>query len=349
MNRAAAVLAAGVALSVVATPILAQRSGGGRPSRQCIQEIMNLCGRDRSQIPACLQSKADQLSDNCRNQVASRVRERRGEQAGAFQRAVKPTRTVFYGSDERQQIDVFEPEGAVDELPLVLFVHGGGWRMGSHKMVGQKPAHFGKSEIYFASTGYRVLPGAPVEEQARDVGAALQALRGQAGAIGFDPERIVLMGHSAGAHLAALVASDPQYAGSAFDAIEGVILLDGAGYDVPANIAASEARASEVMASQALNLYREVFSEDPERQRALSPITHVGGEDAPQWLALYVEERDVAKAQAESLVNALNAAGSKAEAVSIANTDHGRMNRELGTEAGSAQTQAVDAFLAEVF
>lgn len=347
MSRAVPFLAAGLAAAVIATPILAQRAGGGggnRPSRQCMQEVVKLCGRDRSQIPACLQSKADQLSSKCQGEVQQRMQQRRQQRGGAEgppqARAPKASRTVFFGSDKRQVIDVFEPADAVEDLPLILFVHGGGWRMGDNKYVQEKPAHFNRNEIYFASTGYRLFPDVTVEEQATDVGAAVQALVGQASAIGFDKDRIVLMGHSAGAHLAALVAADPQYAGEAFSAIKGVVLLDGGGYDIAATMEQAEQRQK--------RLYTDIFSDDPERHRALSPLTYVGGKDAPNWLALYVEEREITRTQAQALANALVASGVKASAVPIAGTNHSRMTREMGTEAGKAQTEAVDAFLAMV-
>ncbi len=344
MNRFAKTLAAGLAAALIATPILAQR-GGDRPSRECVREIVELCGRDRSQMRSCLQEKVSELSESCAAEVKKRAQERRGNRGGSqaqFQPTAKSDRTIIYGQHQRQQIDVYEPADAVDELPLILFIHGGGWSFGNHKTTVQsKPKHFNEAGYYFASTGYRVLPDAPVEDQAKDIGAAIQALRGQASAIGFDPDRIVLMGHSAGAHLAALVSTDPQYAGDAFAAIKAVVLLDSGAYEIATSIASAEPRS--------LNLYRNVFGEDPARQAALSPVTHVGGADAPAWLALYVEERAKTKEQAQVLVRALNEAGAQAEAVAISNTDHGRLNREIGTDAGTQQTQAVDRFLAGLF
>lgn len=344
----AIVLIAGIAL----TPILAQNSQRAEPpSRQCVREIVKLCGRDRSAIRSCLQEKADQLSADCRAELSDRVAARRGREGApaSFQRTVTPASSIVYGADNRQQIDIYEPRDAVDELPLIVFVHGGGWSMGSRRLVQQKPAYFTASRYYFASAGYRVLPEAPVEEQARDIGAAIGALIGQASAIGFDPRRIVLMGHSAGAHLAALVATDPQYAGEAFDAIKGVILLDGAGYDVAAQMARAQGQLSSVASAQLLNIYRDAFGEDEARQRALSPITHAGGRDAPHWLALYAKDREASRLQAEALVAALASAGADATALAIGETDHGRINRDLGSPEGAEQTSAVDAFLARIF
>ena len=354
MNTATKALLVTAAAAALASPILAQQRGQGRLPAECREEIMQLCGSDRAQMRTCLREKATELSETCRAELRERMEARgmregarrgpgMGGRLGAGQYAsAKVSSTVIYGDHLRQQVDVYTPDDAVGDAPLVLFVHGGGWQMGNHKATVQaKPQHFKQQGYVFASAGYRVLPDAPVEQQADDIGKALQALRAQAESGGFDPDRIVLMGHSAGAHLAALVASDPQYAGDAFDAIKGVVLLDGAGYDVV------EAAARPSMETP--TLYKDVFGSDPARQKALSPITHVGGKDAPHWLALYVAERAGSKAQSEALAGALARAGADASAVAVTGTDHGRMNRELGTEAGAAQTLAVDAFLKKVF
>ena len=352
MTPMARTFLAGALLALVTTPILAQRGqgpggdgpgNGKRPSRECIREIIQVCGTDRNLVRACLAEQAQALSKKCQKQVRERMGVTKADrfEPRPFVPAIRPTRSVLFGSHQRQRVDIYEPKDAVEPLPLVLFVHGGGWRTGDAKNVQGKPAFYKAKDYYFASTGYRLLPDHPVEEQAKDVGAAVQALVGQAEFIGFDPERVVIMGHSSGAHLAALVASDPQYAGEAFGAIKGAVLLDSAGYDIPQHMEDANFAAKRV--------YEEAFGFDVERQKALSPITHVGGPDAPNWLALYVAERAEAQKQVEALVAGLTAQGSSAKAVAIENTDHSRMNREIGTEAGKAQTDAIDAFLAEVF
>ncbi|MEE4316582.1 MAG: alpha/beta hydrolase [Erythrobacter sp.] len=348
MTKFTAALAALVAGALAATPILAQQRAG-RLSENCREELIALCYEvdeaDRAAFRACLRERRAEIPDECKAELRARI-EARGRQGSLETRpeglrpTAKPTRSVLYGKDARQQVDVYEPEGAVDPLPLVLFVHGGGWRMGNHKLVQVKPAHLNAQGYYFASTGYRLVPDVSVAEQAGDIGAALRALRGQAGAIGFDADRIVLMGHSAGAHLAALVATDPKYAGEAFHAIRGVVLLDGAGYDVKAQMASA--------APEFWQVYYNAFTADEAVQEALSPVTHVGGKDAPNWLALYVADREASSAQSEALAERLRAGGVEAEAVAVEGTDHGRMNREIGSEAGGVQTREVDAFLARV-
>jgi dienelactone hydrolase len=345
MKAVTKALLAAAATAALAAPILAQQRGGERLPPECREEIMQLCGSDRAQLRTCLREKYAELSEGCSAQLRERMAARRGGGQGAGggmgqYASAKISSTVVYGQDARQQVDLYTPDDAVGDAPLVVFVHGGGWQIGNRSLVQAKPQLFKEAGYVFASAGYRLLPDAPVEQQAADLGAALKALRAQAETGGFDRDTIVLMGHSAGAHLAALVASDPQYAGDAFGAIRGVVLLDGAGYDV------MTAAATPTM--ELPTLYKDVFGTDPARQKALSPITHVGGKDAPHWLALYVAERPGSKMQSEALMGALAKAGKDAKAVAITGTDHGRMNRELGTEAGKAQTEAVDAFLKRV-
>lgn len=355
-RAATAMIAATTAmLAIVAGPLTAQQRGERLP-RQCMEEIRDLCadeaGGNRGKIRECVRAKFSELSDECstaiqermgeRGQNGNRVRERREPAASnPYAPAPQIDRTVIYGDHLRQQVDVFIPNDGIDEGPLVIFIHGGGWTMGSHKSIGSKPKHFTDNGVYFASTGYRLVPDFTVEQQAADIGEALRSLVGQAQSIGFNPDQIVLMGHSAGAHLAALVASDPSYAGDAFSAIKGVVLLDGAGYDVPARIANAAPRSWQT--------YNTAFGPVPERQAALSPVTHIGGPDAPNWLALYVEEREDSRDQSQMLVSGLSEAGAFASALPISGTDHGRMNRELGTAEGAEQTEAVDAFLEMLF
>lgn len=344
MSPMARTLIAGTLLAMAATPILAQRErgGGDRPSRECMREIVQLCGRDRSQIRACVSEQFEALSEKCQKQVKKRMGVTAAERPAPrpFVRAIRPTRSVLFGSHQRQRVDLYAPEGVVEPRPLILFVHGGGWQTGDNKYVQGKPAFYNEQGYFFASTGYRLLPDNPVEDQAADVGAALQALVGQAGLIGFDPERVVIMGHSSGAHLAALVASDPQYAGEAFGSIKGAVLLDSAGYDVPQHLEDADFGTKRV--------YETAFGYVEDRQRALSPITHAGAPDAPNWLALHVEGRTDTQTQAQAFVKALSEAGASANAVPIANTDHSRLSREIGTDAGTAQTKVIDAFLSEV-
>ncbi len=117
----------------------------------------------------------------------------------------QPGETIAYGNDAAQQLSFWPAQGASGRAPLVLFVHGGGWSRGSRDNAarGWKQVHFPARGYAFASIDYRLVPQATVEEQAGDIAAAVRALVDRADSLGIDRHRIVLMGHSAGAHLVA--------------------------------------------------------------------------------------------------------------------------------------------------
>ncbi len=219
-------------------------------------------------------------------------------------------------------------------------MHGGGWSIGDKRMgAGQKGSHFLGQGWAFASTNYRLVPQARIEDQAADVAAAIAFLRRQPG---IDPNRIVLMGHSAGAHLAALVATDPSYlakAGVPISAVRGVVLLDGAGYDVGEQMA--EPR------NAVASMYTQAFGADPRRQAALSPARHAAAPNVADWLILPIASRTDSTAQSEKLARLLREGGSRAEVLPQAGKTHASLNRELGGE-GDPATRVVDAFLSRL-
>ncbi len=218
-----------VGIAVVGGSAAAQRPGG-LPAK-CRQEIASLCRGAEGGLRSCLRTTLPRLSDMCRAAVS--------ERAAGSAAPLPGTREIAYGADPKQRIDLVVPAAAT-RAPLLLFIHGGAWMIGDKRSgVSVKAAHITGKGWAFASANYRLVPQATVESQAADIAAAIARLRADAAANGLDPERIVLMGHSAGAHLAALVGTDPRYlraAGVPMSAVKGVILLDGAGYDIAAQM-----------------------------------------------------------------------------------------------------------------
>lgn len=292
-----------------------------------LQQCLN--ASDRQQ---CLRAAVRTMPDSCRKAISE----------GAAARVALPAgwRELSFGSDPRQRLDLVMPTSASAKAPLLLFVHGGGWSIGDKRLGSEaKGKHFTGKGWAFASTNYRLVPDATVEQQAADVAAAVALLRRQPG---VDPERIVIMGHSAGAHLAALVASDPAYlraAGVPMTAVKGAILLDGAGYDVGEQMAEPRNRVQ--------SMYTQAFSSDPKRQATLSPTRHAAAPNAGSWLILPVASRQDSRAQSEKLAAALRAAGTRAEVLPQPGKTHMTLNRQLGA-AGDPTTAIVDAFLAKL-
>lgn len=261
------------------------------------------------------------------------------------QRESPRAQEIEYGPDRLQRLDYWP--GAKRTSPLVVFVHGGGWKRGDKRMMtgSAKLAHWQAQGYAVASVNYRLVPEATVEQQAADVATALAWLSDNADALGFDGGRIALVGHSAGAHLAALVGTDPQWlraVGLGQSDLAGVVLLDGAAYDVPAQ-----------MGENALlmgDTYQQAFGTDPSRQRALSPQHHAAAPNAPAFLILHVQRADAA-AQSTALGEALRSAGTPAEVEQFAGRGlrgHAEINRRLG-EPDYPATPVVDAFLKQRF
>lgn len=267
------------------------------------------------------------------------------QQRLAARTADRDVSTLSYGADPLQTLDFYRASAA--RAPLVVFVHGGGWKRGDKNMMrGSDKLKDWRAKGYaVASLNYRLVPAARVEDQAADIAAAVALLKRQAGALGFDPDRIVLVGHSAGAHLVALVGTDPQWlrgAGLPMTAVRGIVALDGAGYHVPSQVGKNEAVLGDT--------YEVAFGTDPARQKALSPTLQAQAPNAPAFLILYVQRAD-SKAQSEGLAKALRAGGTPSETQQIPGRGlkgHMEINRRLG-DASYPATAVVDGWLARMF
>ena len=260
--------------------------------------------------------------------------------------------TIAYGKDPLQRLSlwpgiVVQQGGRTIDTPLIVFVHGGGWKRGSKDNAtgAWKIEHYPGQGHAFASIDYRLVPQATVEQQAQDVADAVRVLIAEADKYHIDRRRIVLMGHSAGAHLVALVGTDERYlkrAGLSFGDLAGVIPIDGAAYDVEQQIA----QAGPMMR----RTYMAAFRSDTARQRTLSPIVHAAAPNAPAFLLLHVQRQD-GVAQNSALEAALQTAGTRVERREFPGEGlrgHREINRRLG-DPSYAVTAAVDAWLEVVF
>lgn len=242
-----------------------------------------------------------------------------------------PLRDIPYGSDHRQRFDVYLPKPATANAPVIFMVHGGGWRTGDkaeRAVVENKVPYFTGRGYLLISIDYRMLPDADPLVQAQDVALALAAAQGRAASWGADPRRFILMGHSAGAHLVALLSAQPSLAaGSSW---LGAIALDSGALDVPA-----------IMEQRHMRLYDEAFGSDPAFWRKVSPA-HALVPGAQPMLLVCSTRRDGACRQAHDFAQRLRAGGSRAEVLEQAGS-HRAINLQLGAD--PAYTGAVQAFI----
>lgn len=162
--------------------------------------------------------------------------------------AQKLTSNVPYveNGHERQVLDIYTPEKSGNVgLPVMFWIHGGGWQVGDKSDVALKPKVLTERGFVFVSTNYRLLPDVTMDDLIRDVAKSLGWVHRNIARYGGDPHRIVVGGHSAGAQLAALICIDDRYLreeGVPFDVLRGSVPVDGDTYDIPKIIMTAEHR-----------------------------------------------------------------------------------------------------------
>ena len=254
---------------------------------------------------------------------------------------------IPYGDQERQVLDILAPKDAKN-LPVVFWIHGGGWQTGDKSLVQEKPKMFVDRGFVFVSTNYRLLPKVEMETIFRDVAKSIGWVHKHIAEHGGDPNRLFVMGHSAGAQLAALMCIDDRYLkseGVPFSALKGCVPVDGDTYDVPAIIETAETRLRVHGEPPPKWGHRLKFGNDPEKHKDYSAVTHVAkGKGIPPFLILYVADHPDTSAQARRLARVLKEAEVPATLYGGKETNHSRLNDNLGTTDDPA-TKALDAFL----
>lgn len=229
---------------------------------------------------------------------------------------------------EQMAMDLFIPEGARD-CPVLVYCHGGGWAAGNKNGIGPKSLYFASIGILVASVNYRLGEVRPQRSGATDIADAIRFLHHEVGSLGGDPNRIFIMGHSAGAHLAALATCDPSLLAKdkqANAAVRGLILLDSAAYDTAA-----------MMESEAGQSFAGVFGRSPGNWPAVSPY-HLALKRTglpPMFFACSTNDPEprslaIRATSAQHLADAVRKSGSPATIVQIPGRDHYNIDTSVG-------------------
>lgn len=248
---------------------------------------------------------------------------------------------------ERQVLDVYSPAGAKN-LPVVFWIHGGGWQAGDKSSVQLKPLVFMEKGFVFVSTNYRLLPNVDMDTIIRDIAKSMHWVHDHIAEYGGAPQRVLVMGHSAGAQLAALISTDDRYLkaeGIPLSIIKGCVPVDGDTYDVPAIIETAETRRRVHGQPQAKFGHREKFGNDPAKHVDFSAVTHVAkGKHIPPFLILYVADHPDNAAQATRLGSVLKESEIPVTVFGAKETNHTRINENLG-QADDPSTKALFEFV----
>ena len=264
--------------------------------------------------------------------------------------AQRVTSNIPYGTaSERQVLDVHAPAGAKN-LPVVFWIHGGGWQTGDKTMVALKPKAFTEAGFVFVTISHRLLPTVEMGALTRDVASALGWVHKNIAAHGGDPNRLLVMGHSSGGQLAALMCTDDRYAkaeGYSLTMIKGCVPVDADTFDIPAIIEVAETRARAHQLPLPTYGHRQKFGNDPAKHRDFSPVTHVARDKGiPPFLILHIAGHPDTTAQARRMANVLEAAGIPVKVVAGRETTHASINDNIGV-AGDPVTKELFAFVAE--
>ncbi len=217
-------------------------------------------------------------------------------------------RDAAYGSHPRQGLDLYRPRSAAAPLPIIVFIHGGSWRNGDRRDYNFLGAALAAQGFVAALPNYRLVPEARFPSFVEDCAAAVRWLQDNAASHGGDPERIVLMGHSAGAYNAIMLALDGRFltaAGVGASRIRGAVGLAGPYDFVPFDVPATQ----------------DAFGGTPDPQ-ATQPVRYARA-DAPPLLLLWgADDATVGPRNIASLERAMREAGGRVEAKTYPNIDH---------------------------
>lgn len=249
-------------------------------------------------------------------------------------------------------LDLYAPVGAAN-APVAIWVHGGGWRRGDK--AGAEGASvlstFLREGWLVAALNYRLAPAAQFPAYPQDVAAGIAWVHQHAAEYGGDPTRLVLIGHSAGAHLVALVGTDGSYLrkhGLALSDLAAVVPVDTEAYDLP--------RLAARLGDRLPAPWGTAFGQDEAVWRAASPTTHVApGTGIPPMLICYsgglmlLQRRpNPTRAEdAQAFAEALRDAGVRAEVIGAPEKSHSEIIREFGLPDDTI-APAVFAFLRRV-
>jgi acetyl esterase/lipase len=186
-------------------------------------------------------------------------------------------------------------------------------------------------------------PGVTIKQIAEDVARAIHWTHDHAGDYGGDPNTIFVMGHSAGAQLAALVCTDDRYLKAenlSLSIIKGCVPVDGDTYDLPMRIATVHKKGDKKLAERDQQRFG-----DESTQKDLSSITYIAkGKHVPPFLILHVADHPETRGQSQRLLQVLQDAGIPAKTYAAEGKNHTTLNDDLGTP-DDKPTQTLFEFL----
>jgi acetyl esterase/lipase len=239
-------------------------------------------------------------------------------------------------------LDIYMPKKGSNS-PVLLWIHGGSWAYGDKETIHTKPDYFTSKGYLFVSMNYRYDKQQTHDESIGDLASAIVWLKENLKHYSGDPDNIFLVGHSFGAHLAALVTLDETYlksAGGSLSGIKGVVLLDGGGYDISKVLANAD--------SKLKDWYVDVFGKSRKDWEKFSPVNQVKpGVKKPPFLIIHAGNSEFAEMEANQLAKSLKGANHECKVIHYPKENHASIAKTLGRD-NDKPTEDVLRFLLNI-
>ncbi len=221
---------------------------------------------------------------------------------------VQVERGAAYGDHPRHRIDVYRPTSRADSsprLPVIVFFYGGSWQEGDRAAYAFAARAFASRGFLVAVPDYRLVPEVRFPAFLEDGASALRWVRANAARLGGDPDRLVLVGHSAGAYNAAMLALDERWLGPDKRAIRAFIGIAGPYDFLPLDTPASTA----------------AFGQESDLART-QPVNFASADDPPVLLLHGARDTTVYPRNSERLSAALRDVGVVGETILYPRVGH---------------------------
>ncbi|WP_395625480.1 alpha/beta hydrolase fold domain-containing protein [Daejeonella sp.] len=208
----------------------------------------------------------------------------------------------------RNQLDVYYPKNTKTPKDVLVFIHGGSWDSGKKETYWWLGKNLARKNVISVIINYSLSPKAQYEEMAFDCSEAIKWVKDSIAQFGGSADRIFVMGHSAGGHLAALINNDPRFFKQAgiSNPIRAVILNDGFGMDMFEYLNAAKK-------NKQTESFMNTFSRDANLWKTGSPIFYLENVQNPYLIFVGEDTYPAIKLQSDRLYNQLIITNKKSE------------------------------------
>jgi len=222
--------------------------------------------------------------------------------SGSAQVRVQKQMNYAGNTDEANTLNIYHKKGNQQNQDVIIFIHGGSWSSGKKETYWWLGRNLAKKNIVTAVINYPLAPNATYKEMAMASAKAVKWVKDSIANYGGNPNRIFLMGHSAGGHLCELINADPQYFAQVglTKPIKGVILNDAFGLDMEEYLTKAEKD----------TVYRDflrTFSAEPKTWQAGSPFFYVKNISNPHLIFYGSKTYEAIQLQSERIFKTLKA------------------------------------------